>query len=64
MKKSLKSNLEVSTSTRLEVRAYMTNIFRVIFTQGTEDIVTRNVPTTGKAIVVLMRNAPFRGYPL
>jgi hypothetical protein len=64
MKKGLKSNSEGSTSTRLEVRTYMTNMFRVIFTQRTEDIVTSNIPMTREAIIMFMRNAPLRGYPL
>jgi hypothetical protein len=64
MRKSLKSKSERSTSTRLEVRTYMTNMFRIVFTQGTEDIITSNIPTTGKAIIMFMRNAPLRGYPL
>jgi hypothetical protein len=64
IKKGLKLNLERPTSTRLEIRTYMTNMFRVIFTQGTKDIVTSDIPTTRETIIMFMRNAPLRGYPL
>jgi hypothetical protein len=61
---SLKPNSERPTSTRLKVRAYMTNMFRIIFTQGTENVITRNLSTTRETIIMFMGNTPLRGYPL
>jgi hypothetical protein len=58
-----KSNSERPTSTRLEVRTYMTKMLGIIFTQGTEKVITRNLPTTKKTVVMLMGNTPLRGYP-
>jgi hypothetical protein len=49
------------TSTRLEVRTYMTNMLGVIFTQSTEEIVTRSLSTTRETVIMLMRDAPLRG---
>jgi hypothetical protein len=51
------------TSTRLEIRTHMTDMLRVVFTQGTKQIVTRNLSTTRETVIVLMGNAPLRGYP-
>jgi hypothetical protein len=45
------------------MRTYMTDMLRVIFTQSAEEIVTRNLPTTKERVVVLMGDAPLRGYP-
>jgi hypothetical protein len=60
----LKPNSERPTSTRLKVMAYMTNMFRVVFTQGTENVITRDLSMTRETIIMLMRNTPLRGYPL
>jgi phage baseplate assembly protein W len=45
IRESMKSILERPTSTRLEIRTYVANMFRIIFTQGAENIVTRDLST-------------------